>query len=494
MMMSWLYSILFYIATTFLIITVYFMWNEFYMYHKSWPLRSYDEMISIAKRKKDHEMNDEEFDMKYAPFRHEMGRLSVLNQNILKKLNIILHFIELYVLNGGPSMLKKKYPTIKKPIFIIGDFRSGTSVLERLIAHHPDITYFTMTHGILWSAPYLWMKILSLMDFIRYIFKHESWNSPWSTGIYWPHSSNVLLTRDKPFEIEMLWESCKFNLKYKRYTNWDNLNDIKNNPDNNCNIDILDETLSDKQFEILFMNSIRLLLATNKISKSPRFILKNPLNGYRINYLYKLFPDAQFIHIARNPLKTTLSQIRMAQTSLRCFFLNENECRINNNYKTPVFNDKNPNNESGMLWFPRQFPRTIPEYYQITKYLKNNKYECAVATSVCQFERVVLTSFKKSGINYSKQNLETIWHEDMLENAELTFEKVMKYLNLACTKKQRLEWLEKEDFPSGQANQSRIEQSQKNDKNIIFGKHTKDVTDIIESSDAMKRYKQRKLI
>lgn len=481
----------------------FMIYNEKYQYRTAWPYpASHDKMTSIAKKKKDHEMNDEEFNTKYAAFRHEMFRFSLFSKSLLRTLNYIFHYVELYLLHGGPNRLKLKYP-IKEPIFIIGDFRSGTSVLERLVSHHPDITYFTMSHQVLWSGPYLWSKFLGWMGFIREsLLGHKSWNRPNNKGIYYPHSSNVLLHRGRPFEIENLWEFCRQNLTTKRISKWDILDSAEKNPDNNTNVDILDENYTDKAFEDLFVNSIRLILANHSSkSKNPRFILKNPLNGYRVGFLYKLFPDAKFIHIARNPLKTTLSQIRMAESNLRCFFMEEYEMRKKDLHPPPkpdgnknswnyLMNNKYPNDECGTLWFPRQFPRTKPEYQQITKYIKNEQYECAVAVAVTQHERVALDAFKKCGIIEGKNKL-TIWHEDVLQDATSTFQAVMKYLGLKCTDKQRLEWLELEDFPNGQANRSRVKQSNKTEKGVNFGKWTKEVTQIIESNDVMKRYKER---
>ena len=497
-----LFWLLIYALLIFVAINGYMIYNEKYQYNTSWPYpNSHQEMVDIAKKKKDHEMNDEEFNIKYAAFRHEMFRFSLFSKSFLRSLNYIFYYIELYLLHGGPNRLKLKYP-IKQPIFIIGDFRSGTSVLERLISHHNDVTFFEMSHQALWCGPYLWSKFLNWMGFIRQdILGHKAFNRPNNKGMYYPHSSNVLLHRGRPFEIENLWEFCRQNLTTKRISNWNILDDPEKNKDNKTNMDILDENFVDKEFETLFINSIRLILANHSSkSKNPRFILKNPLNGYRIGFLYKLFPDCKFIHIARNPLKTTLSQIRMAQSNLRCFFMKEKECRINNNRPPPkknnknswnyVFNNKYPNQECGTLWFPRQFPRTIPEYQKITKFIKEDKYECAVAVAVTQHERVALEAFKRIGVIEGKNKL-TVWHEDILSNASLTFKIVMDYLKLKCTDKQRLEWLELEDFPGGQANKIRVKQSNKTEKSIDFGKDTKQVTEIIQSNHVMKRYKER---
>merc|ERR1719273_2129146 len=92
----------------------------------------------------------------------------------------------------------------------------------------------------------------------------------------------------------------------------------------------------------------------------------------------------------------------------------------NKNSWNYIMNNKYPNDQCGTLWFPRQFPRTVPEYQQITKYIKEDKYECAVATAVVQQERVALEAFEKIGVVEGK-NVLTIWHEDVLEDASKTF-------------------------------------------------------------------------
>ena len=56
------------------------------------------------------------------------------------------------------------------------------------------------------------------------------------------------------------------------------------------------------------------------------------MNGFRVGYLRKLFPDAKFIHIRRNPVKTCKSQILMQKAYLKTFYMDEWKWRKANMY------------------------------------------------------------------------------------------------------------------------------------------------------------------
>merc|ERR1719474_2060 len=92
-----------------LAINVYLIYNEKFQYRTAWPYpSSHSEMVSIAKRKKDHEMTDDEFNTKYAAFRHEAFRFALFSKALVRKLNGILSFLEIWLLYGGPDRLRRK--------------------------------------------------------------------------------------------------------------------------------------------------------------------------------------------------------------------------------------------------------------------------------------------------------------------------------------------------------------------------------------------------
>ncbi|ETO04077.1 hypothetical protein RFI_33325, partial [Reticulomyxa filosa] len=200
------------------------------------------------KKRKENDMTEEEFTLKYGSWRHEIYRSTTLEERKLTSLNKTLHKLELFFLHGGSSRLRANI-SINKPIFIIGDFRSGTSVLERIICHHPDICYFTMTHTLFWMAPKIFDTFIDLGQFVRESVGHGGWNGRGGKGIYWPHSSDNLLHRCRPFEGEVIWKSCKSNLLKDRHNDWSTLDSKDENPDNQTDCDLLTEDFDDPEFE-----------------------------------------------------------------------------------------------------------------------------------------------------------------------------------------------------------------------------------------------------
>lgn len=419
-----------------------------------------DDMENMAKKKKDEEMTDEEYNIKYGAFRHEVYRTGKIGKPVFTALSKILYWIELNIIHGGEKKLREK-TSIYKPIFIIGDFRSGTSVLERLIVHHKDITAFNITENFVWTAPKLWDYFTSFLQHLREKYGHKSWNAPDQKGIFWPHSSNNLLNRMSSFELEIMWQSCKQNMTNNRDFNWETLEDEVKNRDNSSDEDVLTYNYSDPEFEAKLQNAIRMLLLHRKCT---RFINKNPLNGFRIGFIKKMFPDVKFIFITRDPVRTTESQILMQDSTLRSFYANEKEFRINN-MKPPVPTQKEikekyhnkhwaflthghyPNEHSGELMIPRVFPRSYPEHFEISKYLKQDKRACAFAMAVRQHERVAIQQFNdpKNSIKEG-ENLLTIYHEDILDDAYFAFEKILEFCELKSTNEERSSWLNAENF------------------------------------------------
>lgn len=459
----------------------------------------YEDMIRMAQSKKDQEMNDEEFNIKYGAYRHEIYRTTSVTRDQYDFLGRIMHFAELYLVHGGYASLEQRVKIIR-PIFIIGDFRSGTSVLERIVEHHPSICAFSTTHAHIWSAPALFEKLVDWLDGFRILCGCEGWNSPKDKGMFYPHSSNNVLSRNRPMECESIWLQCNSHYSKERHYEWDSIDSATLNPDNSTDCDLLDAAFCDERFEKYLKTSIRMLLAHRRCT---RFIWKNPMNGFRIGFIKKMFPDAQFIFISRNPAKTLKSQLIMEKVYCRAHFIDDVQQFRKENMKPhpPYYNRTDswyhlfhsiyPNDMYGHLLWPRVWPRVQPEHCRIQQYLKEDKTACACAAGIVQHDRVVRETFadKKNGIAKEKGNLFEIWHEDVLADPLKSLKNIHNFLGLECDDEDRIRWLEMEDFPGGKANVKRVQQSSQWEKGLNFGSETEEAYEILEK--CLNRYNNR---
>ena len=80
-----------------------------------------------------------------------------------------------------------------------------------------------------------------------------------------------------------------------------------------------------------------LLRKTTLKVKGKQLILKNPANTARIGLLLKLFPNAKFIHIYRNPYVVFLSMKNFYETTLKQFMLQDVSMNEIENYILTIY-------------------------------------------------------------------------------------------------------------------------------------------------------------
>lgn len=206
----------------------------------------------------------------------------------------IMHFSNLAFGILEPVFLWPWYRRIPidRPIFIIGPYRSGTTILEEIIAAHPKVGFLSWLTNMYYQAP------LTGALTIRFL---------WALGIldrepiHPAHNPRLLITVLSPYECEWVWSQYMDNL-------WD---------DRTTDL-TADAEFSDPRFERYITSMIRRHLFAHRAT---RFLNKNPVNCLRMSYLHKLFPDARFINIVRDPIETILSHYRTAVRLENLFYL-----------------------------------------------------------------------------------------------------------------------------------------------------------------------------
>ncbi len=170
---------------------------------------------------------------------------------------------------------------IKKPIFVIGAPRSGTTFLYDIISAHPDVFFFT-SYDLADLIPTSQHKsIISNWKKLKFeIGKVPKNEENFFASMSYRKSLGKSLRKPVAIEGEYFWREF-FGTTYVE--------------------DISDQT----KYKLL--DRLEKFLSKNQ---KPRFLNKAPQNCMRLFALQKCFPDAKFIHIYRNPLSVIASSIK----------------------------------------------------------------------------------------------------------------------------------------------------------------------------------------
>ncbi len=168
----------------------------------------------------------------------------------------------------------------KPPLFIIGHWRSGTTFLHNILCQDPEAGYLTTYQSVF---PHNLGSKMIFKNFMK-------WNMPEKRP-----SDNVRLNINYPQEDEFAMansvDDAYYNFfyfpeKYEYYA----------------------ETMLSAQSMEKWRKNFHSVAAKAMLNTGgTRAILKNPVNTFRVEEILKLYPEARFIFIYRNPVTIFLS-------------------------------------------------------------------------------------------------------------------------------------------------------------------------------------------
>jgi hypothetical protein len=174
----------------------------------------------------------------------------------------------------------KKLKLKEDPVFVLGHWRSGTTYLVNLLSQDPQYSFFRMSNVVFpttfltfnWFWNWLLNKTIPKtrpMDNIK-------------LDMAYPQEEEFAISNTTPYAISHITSFPK-NVDY--YTKFTYMND-----------DVTDRERKGWIKQYSFMLKKVALQQNNR-----RLLLKNPANTGRIKEILKLYPNAKFINIYRNP-------------------------------------------------------------------------------------------------------------------------------------------------------------------------------------------------
>lgn len=182
----------------------------------------------------------------------------------------------------------RKYRFEEAPLFIIGHWRSGTTLLHNLLTKDPAAAYTTTYQCVF--PDNLKSKWL-FKTFMRIFMPRVRPGDKLEISASFPQEDEYAmsnLTHRSYYHFFYFPSSYRF--LYKNYIRFESLTKVE----------------IDDWKKLYRQMVIKALLNTG----GNRIVLKNPINTARIHRQLEIFPEARFVHIVRNPVIVYLSTLK----------------------------------------------------------------------------------------------------------------------------------------------------------------------------------------
>ncbi len=189
----------------------------------------------------------------------------------------------------------------KAPLFILGHWRSGTTLLHNMLTKDPSAGYITTYQSLFPS------NLASKWLFKTFMRINMPDKRP---------SDGVELNIDFPQEDEFAFCNLQPNAYYNFFY-------FPNGYSKFYDQAVHHKGLTEKEIELWYSSYDKLLKKALIDGKGERLIVKNPVNTARIKQLLKLYPDAKFLYIYRNPITVFHSTRRFFQQLNPTLWLHE---------------------------------------------------------------------------------------------------------------------------------------------------------------------------
>jgi hypothetical protein len=181
------------------------------------------------------------------------------------------------------------------PIFILGHWRSGTTLLYRLLSSDPQFGFLSMGHALFPSNYWVGSKVLRTLLMKKAPKKRLQDNMPFHI--------------DFPGELEFALSGLSSVSFYPGFLHFPNHAD-KYEKYLSC------QNISEQEKKKI-SNTIRHIIQKETLYRDgQQLVIKNPTDTARIKLLLDLFPDAKFVSIHRHPYDVISSTLKMLKVGL----------------------------------------------------------------------------------------------------------------------------------------------------------------------------------
>jgi len=212
----------------------------------------------------------------------------------------------------------RKIKISKPPVFIIGFWRSGTTLLHNLLCQAPATAYVTTYQTV----------------FPNLLLSHSWWFKP-IIGLFWPTHrpfDDVKMGMDLPQEEEIalanLQDVSFYNFLY-----------FPQDFERFYEKELFMKNLDPEKIKFWKSEYEKMIKKAFINVKGDRLISKSPSNMVRIRFILEMFPDAKFIFLYRDPYKTVESFYRFFHEVLPAVQVQDANDNLSRDRLTQVYAD-----------------------------------------------------------------------------------------------------------------------------------------------------------